>query len=358
MVPGVAGLRPVAIRGCSRAHSRPILASAGCKAGDQRPRNDGNDGDDGDDGNDRNASSSGVNLQVGDHMTKPISRRGFIRTAAVGAGIAAFSSTASAGENQGEKRTFSPGKFATPVAVSTWSHGQRSGQVALGVLGEGGAPVDAVEQGINVVERDPEVTSVGVGGLTNHDGVVELDAAIMTGELRCGSVSGLRQIATPISVARKVMEKTRHIQLVGEGALRFALEQGFKKEELLTPGARARWEKWLASANRPVPPQIDPDGKEKTHDTVTTLGDKRQYSEVVSAVQHEIVVNQVENFLQSCHVARRFLDTENVAVCRQPGNRCRQHVGARSSGHVVEQHRLTDSIRDYCKMLKQWGIIF
>ena len=105
----------------------------------------------------------------------------------------------------------------------------------------GGSLLDAVEKGVNVVEDDPNVTSVGYGGLPNAEGEVELDAGIMDGTShRAGSVCNLHKIKNPISVARLVMEKTLHTTMAGEGALRFAIEMGFQPQQLLTPRAWLR----------------------------------------------------------------------------------------------------------------------
>lgn len=112
--------------------------------------------------------------------------------------------------------------------------------------------------------RDPTVTSVGYGGWPDRDGQVTLDACIMNAEGSCGSVACLSHIKHPISVARRVMEKTPHVMLVGEGALQFALAQGFRKETLLTEEARQAWEKWKASQ---APADKAP-GNAGNHDTI------------------------------------------------------------------------------------------
>ncbi len=209
-------------------------------------------------------------------MSKSLTRREFLETTVVGAGVLAFSPSAG-------KESPPDGRFSRPVAVSTWRHGVAASRIALKTLDSGGSALDGVEMGINAVEKDPQVDSVGVGGLPNEDGEVELDAAIMEGSLRCGAVMGLQKIATPISVARRVMERTRHIQLSGSGALQFALMEGFPVAELLTPEAKAAWEAWQASPGREVPGQVKfknsrslplaPGGKQASggHDTVTTL---------------------------------------------------------------------------------------
>jgi len=111
------------------------------------------------------------------------------------------------------------------------------------VLQAGGRALDAVERGIGAVEDDPAVATVGLGGAPNLDGVCELDASIMDGEtLRSGAVGALRNIRHPISVARKVMERTPHVLLVGEGALGFARSLGFREEAgCWKPGVREKW---------------------------------------------------------------------------------------------------------------------
>jgi len=111
--------------------------------------------------------------------------------------------------------------------------------------------LDAVEAAANVVELDPDDTSVGYGGLPNEEGVVELDASVMSGPLhRCGAVAGLHNIKRACSVARLVMERTNHSMLVGDGARRFALAHGFKEEDLLTDKAREIWLRWKEDLNK------------------------------------------------------------------------------------------------------------
>jgi len=144
------------------------------------------------------------------------------------------------------------------LVISTWEHGLAANEAAIEVLTSGGRSLDAVEAGVNVSESDPECHSVGLGGLPNAEGVVQLDAAIMDGPAaRGGSVACLERIENPVSVARKVMEHTRHVLLVGGDARRFALQHGFTERELLTDAARQRWEAWKAGA---------PDGA--SHDTI------------------------------------------------------------------------------------------
>ena len=132
-----------------------------------------------------------------------------------------------------------------PAAVATWEFGLTAVEAAGEMLARGGTALDAVESGINAVELDPTVTSVGYGGLPNAQGTVELDAAIMDGAtLGAGSVAALRGIRRPISVARRVMERTPHVMLAGDNALKFALAQGFPRQELVTRESRRRWQEW------------------------------------------------------------------------------------------------------------------
>jgi N4-(beta-N-acetylglucosaminyl)-L-asparaginase len=136
---------------------------------------------------------------------------------------------------------------STPVLASTWAFGMKANAAAWEVLGAGGTALDAVERGATVIELDPEIASVGVGGDPNAEGAMELDGAIMDGRTGAvGSAVGLRRVATPTSVARRVMERTPHVMLAGEGAGRFARLQGFEERDLLTDPARRRWVEWRA----------------------------------------------------------------------------------------------------------------
>ena len=136
-----------------------------------------------------------------------------------------------------------------PRVVSTWDFGVAANQAAWQVIGKGGTVLDAVEAGARVPEADPKNHSVGRAGYPDRDGRLTLDASIMDGNGDCGAVAAIEHIAHPISVARRVMEKTPHVLLVGDGALQFAIEQGFPKEELLTPESRKAWQDWLKTAN-------------------------------------------------------------------------------------------------------------
>ncbi len=121
---------------------------------------------------------------------------------------------------------------------------------AMEVLKAGGDTLDAVIAGVNLVEDDPLDDSVGYGGLPNEDCEVELDSCAMHGPTRrAGSVASIKNIKNPSKVARLVLERTDHVMIVGEGALRFALKHGFKKEDLLTESSRKLWLKWREELN-------------------------------------------------------------------------------------------------------------
>ena len=165
-----------------------------------------------------------------------------------------------------------------PIVVSTWDFGKTANVAAWEVLAKKGRAVDAVEAGVRVPEADPTNQTIGYGGLPDRDGRVTLDACIMDENYNCGSVMALEYITHAISVARLVMEKTPHIVLAGDGALQFALANGFKKENLLTPESEKAWKEWLKEAkyepvmnieNRLFDKSKDPmPGGPDNHDTI------------------------------------------------------------------------------------------
>lgn len=154
---------------------------------------------------------------------------------------------------------------AQPVVISTWNFGIEANKAAWDILAAGGRALDAVEAGVKVPEADPEVSSVGYGGRPDRDGRVTLDSCVMDEFSNCGSVACLEHIRHPVSVARMVMEKTPHIMLVGDGALQFALENGFKKENLLTDKSKKEWETWLQKS------EYKPVINIENHDTIGML---------------------------------------------------------------------------------------
>ena len=184
------------------------------------------------------------------------SRRKFLKAGAI------LSSLLPVSELFAEKK---PPAINSPLVISTWDFGKPSNAEAWKVLSNRGRALDAVEKGVHVPEGDPKITTVGYGGAPDRDGRVTLDACIMDEFANCGSVACLEHIIHPISVARKVMEKTPHVMLVGDGALQFALANGFKKENLLTPESEIAWKEWLkTSTYKPV-------ANIENHDTIGML---------------------------------------------------------------------------------------
>jgi isoaspartyl peptidase/L-asparaginase-like protein (Ntn-hydrolase superfamily) len=146
------------------------------------------------------------------------------------------------------------GTAIRPIAISTWVHGLEANRVAMEMMQQGSRALDAVEAGVKTAEADPENQSVGIGGRPDRDGHVTLDASIIDEHGNCGAVAYLQHIVHPVSVARLVMEKTPHVMLVGDGALQFALENGFQKTDLLTAKSRKEWEEWKKESKyHPVP---------------------------------------------------------------------------------------------------------
>lgn len=155
-----------------------------------------------------------------------------------------------------------PAPAARTIAISS-ANGMRAVSKAMDMIKGGSDALDAVIAGVNIVEEDPNDTSVGYGGLPNEEGVVELDASVMRGKTHtAGAVGALRNIKTPSKVARLIMDRTDHVFLVGEGALRFAKAHGFIEEDLLTDRAREEWLKWkesLSPYDNWLPPHTEND---------------------------------------------------------------------------------------------------
>jgi len=169
-----------------------------------------------------------------------------------------------------------PFKSSSPIAIATWDFGLLPTQRALETLRARGTLLDAVEHGIWVAEQDVENRSVGIGGIPNADGVVELDASIMIGATRrAGSVAALQNYPHPISVARRIMEKTPHVMLVGKGAAQFAASEGFTAEELLVPREQEAYLLWKAQQpqeKKAIDPVIgNPSDGDRNHDTIALL---------------------------------------------------------------------------------------
>ncbi|HTD40917.1 MAG TPA: N(4)-(beta-N-acetylglucosaminyl)-L-asparaginase, partial [Mucilaginibacter sp.] len=196
-------------------------------------------------------------------------RRKFIQLSAAGVSLAALSQSAIA-----ETLSHTP-SANLPIVISTWDFGIAANKEAWKVLEKGGRALDAVEAGVRVPEADMTNHTVGRAGYPDRDGHVTLDACIMDEFGNCGSVAAIEDIAHPISVARLVMEKTPHVMLVGDGASQFAVEQGFKREKLLTPESETAWKEWLKTAKYSPVMNIEnkqhAPGNQYNHDTIGML---------------------------------------------------------------------------------------
>ena len=188
-------------------------------------------------------------------------RRGFLGGMAAASGAAALPAVAAAPDRA--------------LIVSTWDFGAAANDAAFARMKAGGTLLDAVEAGAMVPEADPENHSVGYGGYPDRDGHVTLDAVIMDDAGGVGAVAALEDTVHAISVARRVMEKTPHTFIVGEGATRFARDQGFPKVDLLTPPAEKAWREWLKTSQYKPVANIEnrraPLGGALDHDTIGLL---------------------------------------------------------------------------------------
>ncbi|WP_223034688.1 isoaspartyl peptidase/L-asparaginase family protein [Hanstruepera marina] len=197
-------------------------------------------------------------------------RRLFIKNAALsGAGVAVGSTLLSCADSDKNVETnvatlTADSKASLPLVIATW-HVEEATAKAWEVLQAGGTAIDAVEQGCMVEEANEKGQSVGKGGLPDRDGHVTLDACIMDKHGNCGSVVFLENIVHAVSVARKVMEDTPHVMLAGKGAEQFALEQGFKRENLLTEASKKAWEEWKVDS------EYKPIINIENHDTIGML---------------------------------------------------------------------------------------
>jgi len=199
-------------------------------------------------------------------------RRNFLSSSAAGLALAAAGPAAALALPPANVR----GKA---LVISTWDDGLAANQAAWEILKKGGAALDAAEAGVMVTEASQNCC-VGLGGNPDREGIVTLDACIMDHRFNCGSVAALERIKHPISVARRIMEKTPHVMLVGEGAQQFAVAQGFPLEPArLSPDAEKNYREWLKTSEYKPIINIENTGNRKTgpvggpqnHDTIALL---------------------------------------------------------------------------------------
>ena len=208
-------------------------------------------------------------------------RRDFLRLLALSAAALGLTPDRLRAAESGRGGQPSPATDARPRVVSTWDFGAAANAAAWAVLAGEGAALDAVEAGARVPEADAGNHSVGLGGYPDRDGRVTLDACVMDHLGNLGAVACLEEIVHAVSVARRVMEHTPHVLLVGDGALQFARSEGFQRRALLTAEAEQAWREWLKTAeyrpqpnieqrNRyPMPEELP--GGENNHDTIGIL---------------------------------------------------------------------------------------
>ena len=193
-------------------------------------------------------------------------RRKFLKNASLsGIGLALGKSLTSCAETTPSESVIGTmGVASLPLVIATWDV-KNSTEKAWEILQNGGTALDAVEQGCRVEEANEKGQSVGKGGLPDRDGNVTLDACVMNQNGDCGSVVFLHNITHAVSVARKVMEDTPHVMLAGSGAEKFAIQKGFKKENLLTEDSKKSWEAWKIKS------EYSPIINIENHDTIGML---------------------------------------------------------------------------------------
>ena len=179
-------------------------------------------------------------------------RRDFFKSSLIGVSLPSFlfgKSTVNRNKNN-------------PVIITTWNY-PSANEAAIKTLNNNGNAMDAAEAGCRVLEADEKNIYIGIGSLPDEIGKVTLDSCVMDSNGNCGSVAFLQNIVHPVSVARKVMEETKHVMLVGEGARKFAISKGFKQRNLLTKESRKAWRDWLKDRRQMTP--------HEAHDTISML---------------------------------------------------------------------------------------
>ncbi|MGJ3237026.1 isoaspartyl peptidase/L-asparaginase family protein [Marivirga sp.] len=268
-------------------------------------------------------------------------RRNFLKTGlAVASGIALRPFKALSNTN------LQATEITKPIVLSTWRFGIEANNDAWGILKQNGSALDAVEKGVQRVEADPEERSVGYGGRPDRDGNVTLDACIMDEKANIGSVACLQHIKHPISVARAVMEKSPHVMLVGEGALQFAMRQGFPKEDLLTKASEKEWREWLKTS------EYKPVVNIENHDTIGMIA-LDAHGNLSGACTTSGMAYKMQGRVGDSPIigAGLYVDNEvGAAVATGHGEEIIRVVG---SHLVVEQMRHGKSPQDACEAAVQ-----
>ncbi len=246
-----------------------------------------------------------------------------------------------------------------PLSIAS-ANGLRATAKAIELIGEGKDTLDAVIAGVNIVEDDPNDTTVGYGGLPNEDGVVELDSCVMHGPTGRGAgVASLRNIKNPSRVAKVVMERTDHVLIVGEGALRFARAHGFKEEDLLTERARREWLEWkekLSTDDDWLPPHgiddekigaLHPKQKMRHTGTINCLAVNGS-GEISGCTTTSGLAFKIPGRVGDSPILGAGLYVDNAVGAAGSTGRGEANLLALSSFLIVERMRMGDSPVDAC----------
>jgi len=218
------------------------------------------------------------------------SRRKFFLTSLAGSALAGtnklFGRTPSNGNASLPLPSLAPPAAGKRPLILSSANGLHALDKGMDILKKGGDTLDAVVATVTVVEDDPHDDSVGYGGLPNEEGEVELDASVMHGPThRAGAVAAVRRIKNVSRLAQTVMEGTNHVMIVGDGARRFAVAQGFEEMNLLTEHSRKIWLAWKAKSSFNWRPGIDsPEWKE--HMALLFDGDEKQIAYAERVIAH------------------------------------------------------------------------
>ncbi|MCH2225308.1 MAG: N(4)-(beta-N-acetylglucosaminyl)-L-asparaginase [Crocinitomicaceae bacterium] len=232
------------------------------------------------------------------------------------------------------------------VVISTWNHGLVANKKAWEVLDSEGKSLDAVEQGVMVTENDMTNRSVGLGGRPDRDGYVTLDACIMDEQSRCGAVACVENIQNPIAVARKVMEETPHVMLVGEGAYDFARDQGFDKVKAPIKEVKKDWKEWKKKNKELL---RNPEINHENHDTIGMLA-MDQYGNISGACTTSGWAYKMHGRVGDSPIigAGLFVDNEIGGACATGMGEAIVRIAG--SHTVVELMRQGFSPKEACKM--------